>query len=99
MHLPIDKLVVIMVLATAGASAVWLARRHSTGEIPKSMGLPGTMIEFLGFWVGICFWLWSFTFEGRTMHWKLLGIGIASAFGGRAIVHILSRKASLAKPR
>jgi hypothetical protein len=100
MLLPTNKLVGIMVLATAGASAALLARRHATaGEIPRKMGLRASVFYFLGFWVGICFYLWSFTFEGSAVHWRLLGIGIASAFTGRAIADLLSKKTSLSTKR
>ena len=49
------------------------------GKDPSNSGLRALISEFLGFWIGSFFLLWSFTVDNKFLQWMLRGVAAIAA--------------------
>lgn len=84
MHLTITKFV-LLVFGSALFAALGIARyAFLRGEDPSDDGPRALVAEFLGYWAGTFFLLWSFFVPNKSLQWTLRGIATVLALTGIA---------------
>jgi hypothetical protein len=91
MHLSLIKFVAIVVGSAVAAVLGMLRDTLRFDEDPSNDGPRALIAEFLGFWIGGFFLIWSFAVPGTSLQWTLravalvvalAGLGLASYFAG-----------------
>jgi hypothetical protein len=82
MHLSIFKIVLFGAISALVAVAAIFRDTIRTGKDPSDDGPRALISEFLGFWIGGFFLIWSFTVDGKHLQWTLRGIAAIAAIVG-----------------